>query len=676
VLDALQAIVDHRKTKPVGKAVEGRITGLLQARGVTSEAAFDFYKKLREREPDNVVALRGLGGIYLSRGEHDEARDALEALAEHARDGRTRAEASTELGRLVIETGGERGDAVQRFEEAIGHDGTYQPALTELRRLHTEAEDWQSLVGVVAREASMAEEADRLPAFVEIATLWQDRLGNEKVARSSWQKVLQIDPSHAEAIERLLDLLGKDGEWADWLDVADRQLPQLSGLELRDRRAELGQVAHDKAGQSDRAMEYLRAAVDVDQPSPLALRTLRSMAREKLDWERFISLSEQLAECTDEDEERVSLYEEAGAVRLDQLLDRDGAAALYRKALVADPSCQAAQAFFVNYYFDTEAWEEALPVFKSHEAVVDQLDIDEDDDDRIEATAYNYKFGIVLTHTGDEAAALARFTRALALTPTHLPSLEAAAPMYFEAQNWKQARETSRAILRLRGGTGEAGALTELYLRLGGAEVELGDAKNALKRFKKALDLSANDVRALQGIARIHRDAEDWNSLLSTYNSIIKYARDPDEVILAYTTKGDVLEQKLEFTDKAVLHYEKVLMYDKQNLSAMNRLAEISLRRGDAERAREFIGRSVQVAVSAEERIQAALLSQMLASGQTVDVTAMVELVRTDIGTSDDLEAFASAVTGEAPLADVALAFRDQFCRLAGAPQTPWIRRP
>jgi len=635
VLAVLERISDTLGTDGAKSAVDGRIQELLQDRGVTSDSAFDFYKKLHEREPENLVAIKGLGGIHLSRGEASDAKGYFEMFADKAADPVSRAEAETQLAALALELGEGDEAAVARLEKAIEHEGTHRPALEALKEIHARTENWSALVGVLARESSLAPEDRRLPYFIEIAQLWDHKIGNAKVAVSSWSKVLQEKGDQPEAIERLLALHSDSGDWSAYLDVADRGLASLSGADLRNRRAELGTIAREKARDLDRAVGYLRAATAGESPHPEALAQLRSIARSRGDWEQVIQLCEQEVEVAPDTETKVRLLEEAARIKLDQLLDRDGAAGLYKRAIGLDDTCGSALSFFTDYYFDTEQWEDALPVFRNFEPVIETMDLEEDDDARIEATGFFYKFGVVLSQAGEEDDALARFARALELTPTHLPSLEAASPRYFEADDWGRARETSRAILRLRGGTGDSVSMTRLYLRLGNAELELGEQVSALKRFKKALDRTPNHVPALQGIARIHRIGEDWNSLLSTYNSIIKYARDPDQVIQAYMTKGDVLESKLQFTDKAVLHYEKVLMYDKTNWSATARLCQIALQRGDVDKASEFADRASGSAGTVEEKACAALLSKLSSAADELEVGPFVEQIRKDLGGED-----------------------------------------
>lgn len=658
VLEALEAIAGAVSAQTVKDAINARIEHLLEDKGVTTDSAWDFYTKAHADDPDNVVALRGLGGISLSRGNTEDARTYYTELADKAKDPALLAEAETQLGDIARD-GGDGAQAIERYEKALGHVSGHRPALSSLRKVHEDAENWQALVGVVAREASASPE-NRVTLHAEIARLWQDRIKEPRIAIASWQKVLQEDPSNEEALERLQALYEEAGDWRGYLDIADRALSGLSGIAARDRQTELGIIAFERAGLPDRAVTYLRTAITGDQPSVLALTTLRRIYRGRGDWEQVILLSEQQAELMPEVADRVALYTDAAKIKLDQLLDRDGASSLYERALELDSTNKDALAFFVDYYFDAEDWEKAAPVFENHQPVVEQIDLD-DDDERMEATAFYYKYGSLLVKLGDpEATALNKFAKALEMTPTHLPSLEAAAPRYFDAQDWEKTRETCRAILRLRGGTGEANTLTTLYLRLGVAEIEIGDTKNSLKRFKKVLDLSPNHVDALLGIARVHRTTEEWNSLLSTYNSIIKYARDPDQVIQAYLTKGDVLERKLSFTDKAVLHYEKVLMYDKNNVSAMTRLGHIALKRGDVQRAAEYGGKAVSAARGDDDRQLGTLLERLAAASEPIAVDALLDDVRQSAGDGDVLTTFAAAIgEGDATRVQAADAFAE-----------------
>ncbi len=644
-LASLQSISNSAVSENARQYAEELSEELLAEKGVTSDGAFEFYQQLYGRDPSNAVALRGLGGIHFARNEMSDARKYYASLAEHAQDDDQKAEASTQVGLIAIEEDDDVATGVIHLEQALEFDGGHKPAISALKDLYSGSENWTSLVGVLAREASLAEPERRLPMFIEIAGIWQDRIVNPKVAVLSWKKVLSLDPTNSAACAGLLAIHEAEGNWKDFLDVADIALADMSGAELRDRQAELGGIAREKAGDDERGTAYLRAAADGDQPSAAALQQLREIARDLGDWEQLISLSRTLAQVSDDPAVRIALLLEAAELREDPLLDREGAAELFASVVEHDPDNAKAQRFFVNYWFDKERWGDAVAAFERYAPVIEGMDVDGNDDARFEATEFYSRYGVVLDKTRDGVDVREHFARALELTPTHLPSLQAIAPLYHDAEMWDETRSVCQSMLRLGGGNDDDLARWNLYL--GRAELALDEPVGALKRFKKALGREANNIEALEGIAEVHWRSGDWNSLLTTYNSIIKHARDPEQVVRAYMTKGDVLESKLNFTDKAVLHFEKVLMYDKENVPAMARLGQIALRRGDTDRARKFAEQANSVASENDERAQGLLLERLTEAGDSVEVEGLIRYVREASGAGELLDEFEEILEGK-----------------------------
>ncbi|MCK6528933.1 tetratricopeptide repeat protein [Myxococcota bacterium] len=592
-----------------------------------------FFEELHARDGRNALALKGLGAIALRERRYDDAEIYLTELDEVAPTPPMKATAAVLLGRLESERGGDHARAAELFEKALSLDPDCGSALAALRDLYARTENWKGLVGVLSREAASAPEDRRVSLYAEIATLWEDQLANPRVAAASWQKVVQQQPEHEVAYEHLLGIYRSEGDWGAWLDVAAARVDRMPAAERPGFLFELGRVAETELRDLDQAVAFYERAVADPQPSPDALGALRRMARLRGDWDRVIDLAAREAAVATGVEERVALHVESARIRLDHLLDREGAAKEFRAARALDPHQPDALAFFVDYDFDTENWAGARQVFEAYERTTAQRDLD-DDDEREEVTAYYYKFGRVLAALGDEAEAIRRFEQALEVTPAHLPSLEEVAPRHFARKDWGAASESYKTILRLRGGTSDNDQALALNLQLGLAELEMGKVDSAQKRFKKVLEINGNHIGGLKGIARIYYLREDWNSLLSTYNAIIKYARDPDEVITAYMTKGDVLDEKLGFADKAVLHYEKVLNYDKQNPRAMRRLAEIAWKRGETLAASSWSDKATAASRSPGDRVQSLLLSAVVRGGGSVgrELVEQAERVAGDAG--------------------------------------------
>jgi len=296
------------------------------------------------------------------------------------------------------------------------------------------------------------------------------------------------------------------------------------------------------------------------------------------------------------------------------------------------------------------------------------MDVEEDEDIREEVTLYYFKLGRVYAKSGSGDEALAGFSRALELTPTHVPSLREAAPRLMELEDWKSAASHFRQVLRLLSGFGDRQALDDANLNLGRCELKLSKPDAAMKRFKKILEKSPNDVGALEGMAQVHWQNEDWNTLLSTYNAIIKYAKSAEQVIDAYLMKGDILEEKLGYSDKAALHYEKVLMYDKTNSKAMRRLSEICLVKEDMVKARKWAEVSVRTASEQDDvegTVQGLLLQIIALSPEGDGVGALLEQARTEtVKFGKAVKEIDSGVSDGAAPNDLLTIYRDHFAQL------------
>ncbi|MDP7113498.1 MAG: tetratricopeptide repeat protein, partial [Myxococcota bacterium] len=285
-----------------------------------------------------------------------------------------------------------------------------------------------------------------------------------------------------------------------------------------------------------------------------------------------------------------------------------------------------------------------------------------------EVTLYWFKFGRVYASNERATEALECFRTALELTPTHVPSLREAAPRLMELEDWKGAAKFYRQVLRLLGGFGDQETLTEATLNLGRCELQIGKPDAAVKRFTKILERNPNDVGALEGMADVHRQNKDWNTLLSTYNAIIKYARSADQVIDAYLQKGDILEEKLGYSDKAALHYEKVLMYDKTNHLAMLRLSEIALSREDLDKARKWAEVGERTANEASDGagiVRSKLLQAIASAASGEDGAALTEAALADAG--DDkgaVEEIAKGLASSSATGDLLKTYRKHFARL------------
>ena len=558
-------------------AIEAKRRWVLAEKLASTDEAWEFYRKLHEESPNDSEVLEALARIAGARGETALAIQYLDGLATLSKD----RSQSARYQRRVAEAHKNAGNtqaARQAYLKALDFQQDDMEALAGLKDLATREENWQALLGVLAREATMLEGSEQVERNREIARIWQQRIGDTTVASDAWRKVVAMLPGDREAIRELVALAREMEDWPAFAEHGQAYVLQLEGAERSALLSELGRVHLQKLRRQQEAINFLDAASSGDHPDLEAARLLEQVYTGK-DWNMVSEAILRQARAS-EPGARLKLLLRAAQIKLDTLHDRDQAASIFARVLEVDPKNAEALRFQGDYLYHQKRWEKAVEVFTRMEEGELARDL-EDFDAKIEVSLYFFRFADALQKLGRHAEARARFERALTLNPSHLPTLEAVGPLYVELEAWDKARAVFGTILQLTGGQGDPATIARVYTNLGTVEQRLGDLDKAMKRFNKALDLRPNDIAALQGIAGVLFARQDWNNLLNVYNNIIYHAQEPGEVLDAYLTKGFVLDAKLHLPDKAEQHYQKSLALNPAQPTALLRLAELALRRQD-----------------------------------------------------------------------------------------------
>ncbi len=559
-----------------------------------SEEAWDYYRKLHADDPSDREVLEALARIAGARGETVQAVFYLEDLARTAAN-------PTEAARYqrrtadALEASGNMEGARTAFARALDLDPKDGEALLGLRRLGEAAGDWEAVVRVVERTAALAAGTERVGLYAEVARIYEEKVKNRALASDAWRKVLDLAPDHQEALRRLLGLCEQARDWNGFVQVAQALLPFVEGEDRSALQRRIGVVFHENMRRDDDAIRFLDAATSGVVVDPDAAGLLERIYANRGDWDRAVDALERVARSGAPHATRVDALARAARLRLEMNRDRPGAAAIFDRLLQLDPDHHEALRFRGEHLFEAGQFAEAADVYERLEPIESKRDV-EDFDEQVDVAMFFYRSAEALRRSGRGPEAMARYQRALELNPTHLPSLEAIGPMYTETAQWQKADKVFKQVLQLTGGHGNNEQLASVYANLGIVELHLGQPEKARKRFSKALELRANEVPALRGLARVLFQANDWNNLLNIYNNIIYHTQDPADVVAAYVAKGFVLDARLHLPDKAAQHFEKGLAFDGNQPVTLLRLGELALRRQDWPEAATISERGLVIA--------------------------------------------------------------------------------
>jgi golgin subfamily B member 1 len=603
-----------------------------------TDEAWNFYRALYEERPNDPEVLEALANISQARGETDLAIQYLEQRAQVAED-------DTDRGRVyrllaTIQVKAENPDAAREaYLQALNIDPEDLEALDGLQALATQAKDWRTVVGILARKGVLFEGPDQIDTYATIARIWEDELQDIPVAIESWRKVLELDAEHLEALQRLVALTKESATWKAFVDHGQALSKLIEGEERSELLYRIGSTYEVHLNSLADAIRFLEAASSEPAPNADAARARERIHTERGEWEQVIKALLALADATDGEEQLESLLK-AARIRTTTLHNRKAASEIYAKVLDVAPDNAEALRFQCDQLFEGEAYAEAVDLFERLEPIESERDLD-DFDEQIEVAQYYFRFGETLRSLGRHADAVSRYEHTLELNDTHLPSLEALGPLYMEASEWKQCERVYRKLLQLTGGRGEPSFLAGIYTQLGHIQRHLGNLDKAKKRFNKALELRQNDVGALLGLAAVQYDRGEWNALLNVFNNVIFHARERAEVISAYLAKGYVLDRKLGLPDKAADHYRKSLNFDPDEPRALLLLGEISLHKQEWDEAARLFGQALgaeNIGTGTRANLLLALAASKVGAGDTGSAPDLIdEASGIDVTLSDSL---------------------------------------
>ncbi|MSQ01250.1 MAG: hypothetical protein EXR71_05050 [Myxococcales bacterium] len=576
---------------PTADRLAAKARWLLAEKLTESEEAWEFYRTLAEQRPNDVEVLEALARIAGARGDEVLAVSYLDRLSEQstspdekARLQRRRAE--------VLERSGNLEGARSALTRALDHAPDDREALAGIERLAGAMGDWQGVVGVLARLASLASGREQMERYAQIARTWEDRVKDPAVAIEAWKKVLDIAADDREALGHVAALAEGRRDWGAFVEYGRGLVAHLEGKDRTAFLRRLGEVSAQFLRREDDAILFLESATSGAHADVAAFATYERLLGARGDNVRLVDLLIRRARASTDQPERIELLARAARKRLEALQDKVGAAAIYDEILAADPSQSDALRFRGDFLFDNGDATGAAEFFARLEP--QELETDRDDfDAQIEGSSFFYRFAEALRQAGDAPGAIVRYERALGLNPTHLPTLEAVGPLYLAARQWATAEKVYKQLMQLTGGLGQNEALARTYARLGIAEFHLGHIDRARKRLSKALEMRPNDIDAFKGLGLVMAAQEDWNNLLNIYNNIIYHTHEPADVTEAYLAKGLILDVQMTMPEKAGQHYEKSLAFDGAQPLALLRLAELALRRQDWPEAASFADRGL-----------------------------------------------------------------------------------
>ena len=548
------------------------------------DRAIEAYTDVLTFDPNEPRALDALGRLYERIEEWDRAIDVMSQLVRTTDVPEQQTDLYYRIGRITYARLGQSEEAEQQFLYALTIDESHVPTMEELVKLYADRGDWLKAAQMMVRaEGHTQNMLEKVRLLNDAANIYLTKLGQPDNAKEHFAAVLSLDPEHVEAGDPLADLYFDAGEWqplAPVLDMLVRKAPQ------RDLDSEqLMQLYYRTArcsgelGNNDRALEFYKAAYDLDSTYLPVLEGRGDLLYSMQDWDGagkiYQTILVQHRDSQDE-EQVVRTYFRLGMVR-QNLSERRKALNMFEKALEINPNhrdtllaviaIQEAQGDFEEVI---QAKRGLLASAGEEEQIALLSDI---------AEVYAGKMN-------NPQKAISAVLEALELIPDDRTLLQRLLDLYTETEQWKNSVETIQRFIEQ-----EEGLRKGSYLQAAGTicRDKLKAVDEAIEFYDAALDAffvdGSNSIpekflpRALKAFADIDKiltTKRDWKNQERAYRRMIKRLKHGDKILIdLWGALGEIYRSRLKAYSSAIAAYEVAQQLDPANTGRREILAEL-----------------------------------------------------------------------------------------------------
>ena len=407
------------------------------------------------------LALRALERSARIGGHREDLELALRRRLRGCEDPMERSCLHVELAELARDVDDQEG-AERAFGEAMacypGHPG----ALWGLARVYTEQGRWLELARVFQREAETMESMRcRQDALIRAAIVLEERVGARPRALDLYRQVLQADPTHQEAFQRLVHGLEADGRHGELASALRARISVTDGPEQAAALlCRLGRLYVEELEEERKGMACLRRAAELAPHSQEVLLALADRHYARQEWQEAEDLYTRTISTVEAPVERSRIRRRLGEIQLgmDMPLAALGSLQLVRQE-EEQPGMETLRLLL-------RAARAARDARAQREALEQLLDLEEDPEQRVALLKEGAR--LLDEDAGDPARAISLLEEALDLAPVDIEAIEHLAAVYGSRGDREAVdRHLAEAAARVRRGLRDDPLDGDTYRQLG-----------------------------------------------------------------------------------------------------------------------------------------------------------------------------------------------------------------
>lgn len=592
--DVLEVLIATTAARDDRLALYGRLSEVHESKLDDANAAFDVIARAAGEFPAELPLWDRLTGLSATTGHAQALVDAIAAVVPH--DGPTGLPEHVELdlaeraATLFDEKLGDVDRARPYLERMLLRQPGNDRAFHRLKQILTTREQWNDLGALYEQViAATADARRRSELLAEVALVAEEITGDRAKAIGYYERILEVDPAHEQAIRALDGLYASEQRWDRLAQLLERRLQSALGDNRLDLEQRLGTLLFARLGDASGALTYLEQVLRV-RPSATEARQLvekildvpdlRSRAAivleavyaERDEVPELVRVLEIHLEFASGPNERRDLLRRVAELRDERLRDDVGALEAFARLLPLDPDDARARQRMLEITKRTGANDRAAGVLTATAAAavtpLPRAEILMD-------VARLYE-----NQLNDVVRAEQVYRQVLELAPDDaaiaLPACRALEKIY--------ARGDSRRLAEILGVEvkleDDPAARRELRGRLGElCETVLDDPRAAVDAWRARLEDDTADGQALSALDRLYERTQSWRELVEVLRARERLTDDKDARRKLLVRIAMTLADKLTDVDEAILAYRVVVDDfgpDRASLASLASLYEVA----------------------------------------------------------------------------------------------------
>lgn len=517
--------------------------------------------------PGFIPAFRHLDRLLAEQGDYPSLLELYERAVQWAHTDATAIAYLLKIARLYEDPLADPERALKTYERVLQRAPQHLEAVLGLQRTAERAQDYESLVRALEREAELVPAPERVPLLHRAGEICELQKNDEKRALLLYQKVLQLEPRYIPALVSLRRLHRQAGRMQDVVDTYQKELSLVTSPEEKAQLLlALGELQEKHLGQRAAAITQYKQALEI-HPSQESIRDiLLQSLRSGQHWEELARTLKQEAERSAQPETKQALWLQLGQLYETELQQPQEALTAYEAVLQQTPGHRFAREAKLRLLALLERPAELLRALQDEEKNTD--------DPWARLSAQLRIAALLREELNRPAEAAQKYESVLASHPAHPEALSALEILYTELQRpAERARILEEQVRTARLREDQIAALRELLAASSSAEDQNRHIQALLQR--DPLDRLA--LEAAERLAWHQKQAEAWAQVSTARTQRTAH---PELQAVHHTQVGEHLEY--QNPQQALTHYREALRLDGSQFSAARGMTRIAERQGGA----------------------------------------------------------------------------------------------